>query len=262
MSPPVSVAINLHNSMPYIDETIQSLLAQSWTDFEAILVDDGSTDGTADYIALHYPDPRLKMIRQPNRGMGMTRSVAVSHGHGQYVAFLDHDDIWLPNKLERQLTLAAEHPDAALIFSDCLLIDSNGRVLGAMSDRYEYNQIDLRAGYAHDELLQRGCFIAMSTAMVKLSELKRFGGPNPKFRYGDDYDMWLRLSRNHPVFFIDEMLAQWRLHETSITEKHPEFSVSGHTRIWKPVIHNHTYPIALRKTVADHKFWPATLRYS
>lgn len=222
-APLISIAINLHNSLRYIDETIQSVLAQSWSDFEAVLVDDGSTDGTAQHIALHYPDPRFKIIRQSNHGMGMARSVSVSYARGEYVAFLDHDDVWLPNKLERQLALAAKHPDAALIFSDCLLIDSNGHVLGAMSERYEYHQIDLRAGYAHDELLRRGCFIAMSTAMVKLSELKKFGGPDQKLKYGDDYDMWLNLSRNHPVLYVDETLAKWRIHEASIQKNIRKF---------------------------------------
>ncbi|HSP07690.1 MAG TPA: glycosyltransferase, partial [Acidobacteriota bacterium] len=254
MAPAISVAMCLYNSMRYIDETLRSLLAQTWRDFEAILVDDGSVDGTAEHIAAWYPDPRLKIIRQANGGMGKARSVSVAHSQGEYVAFLDHDDLWMPQKLERQMAVVATHPEAVLIFSDCQLIDSNGRELGAMSERYEYSAIDLRAGYAHDELLRRGCFLAMSTAMVHLPALRKFGGPNPTLRFGDDYDMWLGLSRNHPILFIDEKLAKWRLHDSSTTSSRPEISAESHARIWGPIIDNHTYPLALRTLVADHLF--------
>lgn len=254
MAPPVSVVICLFNSMRYIDETLQSLLAQTWSDFEAVLVDDGSNDGTADYIEKHYPDPRLKLIRQVNRGMGMARAKCVEHSIGGYVAFLDHDDIWFPHKLERQMMEASRRPEASVIFADCLLVQSNGDSLTLLSEEYNYHEIDLRAGYAHDELLRRGCFIGMSTAMVKLADLKKFDKPNRNLRYGDDYDMWLQLSRNCPLHYIDEPLAKWRIHQASITQKHPEISIRSHTYLWKPVIHNRTYPPSLRTLVADHLF--------
>ncbi len=204
MTPTVSVTICLCNSLPYIDETIKSFLAQSWTDFEAILLDDGSTDGCSEHISARYPDPRLKIIRQPNRGLGVARSVSVSYARGEYIAFLDHDDVWLPEKLKRQMTLATEHPEAAIIFCDCLLIDCESHVFGSMSQRYEYARINLGAGNAHDELLMRGCFIPLSTAMVRTSILRKTGGPNPRYRYVCDYEMWLRLSRNHSVVYVDE----------------------------------------------------------
>ena len=254
MTPFISVTMCLYNSMRFIDETIASLLSQTWKNFEAILVDDGSTDGTAEHIRRRYPDSRLKLIRQSNGGMGHARSVSVAHAQGEYVAFLDHDDLWLPHKLERQVAGALENRDAALLFSDCLLIDLNGNPLDRMSNRFPYDQIDLRAGYAHDELLMRGCFISMSTAMVRRSELQKCGGPDPILKFGDDYVMWLRLSRTNPVIYIAETLAKWRLHKESITERHPEISVRSHTRIWGAVARNHTYPPRLRITVSDHLF--------
>jgi glycosyltransferase involved in cell wall biosynthesis len=91
--PAVSVSICLYNSSRYIDETIESLLAQRWTDFEAILVDDGSTDGCLERAAARFPDSRLKLVRQPHRGLAAARLQSVSHARGRYIAFLDHDDL-------------------------------------------------------------------------------------------------------------------------------------------------------------------------
>src|SRR3954451_14666776 len=107
----------MHNGIPYIAEALESVFAQSWQDFEIVVIDDGSTDGSADEIARRFRDPRLKVVRQPQQTLRVARPAAVSHARGEFIAFLDHDDVWLPDKLERQLD-CARASGAALVFSD------------------------------------------------------------------------------------------------------------------------------------------------
>ena len=248
------MSICLYNSSPYVDETIESLLAQTWTDFEAILVDDGSTDGCLERIAARFPDPRLRLVRQPHRGLGAARLRSVSHARGRYVAFLDHDDVWAPTKLERQMAAATAHPNAGLIFCDCTLVDGTGHVVGAMSDRYDYSQIDFSAGIVHDELLARGCFIPLSTAMAGGDAVKQAGGARSTYDFINDYDLWLRIARTHSIVFVDERLASWRIHETQFSQRRPDTSAAELRSLWHPIVHNPTYPAALRKIVDDNLF--------
>lgn len=104
--PLVSVAICLHESSRYIDDTLESVLAQTFEDFEIVLVDDGSTDGCAQRIERQYRDSRITIVRQRHQGLGVARQESIAHARGEYVAFLDHDDLWLPAKLERQVSAA------------------------------------------------------------------------------------------------------------------------------------------------------------
>ena len=117
--PTVSVTICLFNSSRFIDETLESVFAQTFDDYEVILVDDGSTDGCADAIERRYRDRRLTIIRQAHQGLSVARRVSIARAAGEYVAFLDHDDIWLPDKLERQMALGKAYPSVALMCSDC-----------------------------------------------------------------------------------------------------------------------------------------------
>ncbi|PYR56774.1 MAG: hypothetical protein DMF91_21140 [Acidobacteria bacterium] len=138
-APIVSVAICTYNSLRFIDETLQSVFAQTFQDFEIVLVDDGSTDGSVDFIERHHSDPRVTIVRQPHQSLRVARPSAVAHSNGEFIAFLDQDDVWLPNKLERQVAAGRASEDAALIFSDCWLIDDSGHTIGRLSDQYDFS---------------------------------------------------------------------------------------------------------------------------
>ena len=106
-SPPtVTVAICLHNSSPYVEETLESVFAQTYGDYEVVLVDDGSTDGCVALVQSRFRDPRLRVVRSAHRGLGHARRLTLAHARGRLVAFLDHDDVWRPDKLERQVAEA------------------------------------------------------------------------------------------------------------------------------------------------------------
>jgi glycosyltransferase involved in cell wall biosynthesis/GT2 family glycosyltransferase len=252
--PIVSVTICAYNSLRYIDETLQSVFAQTFQDFEIIVVDDGSTDGTADHIEREYPDERLKLIRQPNQTLRVARPVAVAHGAGEFIAFLDHDDVWLPEKLERQVAAARGSPQAALIFSDCFIIDEAGRTLARLSDQYDLGAIDLTATRGHLELLRRGCFVAYATAFARTSAVRAVGGFSRTYQYVSDYDLWLRLARRHQLKCITDPLAKYRVHETQFTQRHSDITLSEHTGLLWPIYRSASYPPVVRSAIAGMLF--------
>jgi len=247
--PAVSVAICLLNSSRFIDETLESVFAQTIDDYEVILVDDGSTDGCADDIERRYPDPRLRIIRQPRQGLSMARRVSIASATGDYVAFLDHDDLWLPDKLERQVAAANADPSVALLFSDCEYIDELGNPLGRLSDQYELANLDLTRAY--EELLRRGCFVWQSTVLAKTAVLRRLDSFNPVYPYIADYDTWLRMARRHRLHYTSDVLAKWRVHPTQFTNRCPDVTLADHRRLLGPLSRTASIPAPIRIAMGD-----------
>jgi glycosyltransferase involved in cell wall biosynthesis len=250
----VSVTICTYNSLRHIDETLHSVFAQTFQDFEIVVVDDGSTDGTADVIERLYPDPRITIVRQRNQTLRVARPVAVAHAKGEFIAFLDHDDVWLPTKLERQIGAARAAPEAALIFSDCLLIDASGQALGRLSDQFDFGSIDLRGTRAHLELLRRGCFVAYPTAFARTAAVRAVGGFNQTWQYVSDYDLWLRLARRYELRCIREPLAKYRVHETQFTQRHSDITLAEHVALLGPILSSASYPRNVRIAIRDNLF--------
>jgi glycosyltransferase involved in cell wall biosynthesis len=129
MPPTVSVNICTYNSSRYVAATLRSVFAQTLQDFEIVIVDDGSTDGTPDLIARECADSRIRIVRERHVTLRVARPLALAHSRGEFIAFLDSDDLWVPTKLEQQIAIARARPDAGLIFSDCELVDGAGRSL-------------------------------------------------------------------------------------------------------------------------------------
>ena len=128
--PRVSVNICCYNGGKYIAETISSVLAQTFTDFELVIVNDGSKDDTEGKI-LGFNDGRIKYVFQENRGLSATRNRALDLSKGEFIAILDQDDLWEPEKLELQLRVMDKNPGTGVVYSDALIIDENGVVKGA-----------------------------------------------------------------------------------------------------------------------------------
>lgn len=251
-NPAVSVVICLYNSSRHIDETIGSVLSQAWTDFEIVIVDDGSTDGCADRVARVHRDPRLRIVRRPHRGLGFARAEGISVARGTYIAFLDHDDVWQPCKLSRQMKVAAARPDVGLIFCDSSLIDDSGRVIALMSDRYDYNCVDFDEGASHHELLARGCFIPLSTALVRRDVIARVGGIKYNLAHAGDYDLWLRISRVSALAYVAEPLSSWRIHDAQSSQRHRDLALAELAGIWAAVVDDGSYPETVRALAAEH----------
>jgi glycosyltransferase involved in cell wall biosynthesis/GT2 family glycosyltransferase len=253
-TPIVTVAICLHNGSRYIVETLDTVFAQSFQDFEIVIVDDGSTDDSVDLIGRHFRDSRLRIVRQRNQTLRVARPVAVAHARGEFIAFLDHDDLWLPHKLQEQIAHGRERPDAALIFSDCLIVDSAGHTIGQLSDQYDFRDIDLSGTRGYLELLRRGCFVAYPTALARTAAVRAVGGFDSKYQYVSDYDLWLRLARRSPIRCIYEPLAKYRVHEIQFTQRHSDITLAEHNALLRPIVNSASYPADLRAIIGHNLF--------
>lgn len=249
--PAVSVSICMHNGAAYIVDTLNSVFAQTCQDFEIVLVDDGSTDGGVELVRSTFADPRLKIVPQRQQTLRVARPVSLAHARGEFVAFIDHDDLWLPDKLERQLAAARLHPGAAVIFSNCYFIDQAGHIFGESADRYDLAGVDLGPGRGHLELLRRGCFISYSTALARMSTVTATGGFNRRYQYVSDYDLWLRLARTHALHYIQEPLAAYRIHNTQFTQARLDITLPEHEALLRPVQKSASYSRAIRVAVGD-----------
>jgi glycosyltransferase involved in cell wall biosynthesis len=208
----VSIIVPTYNRAHLVMETIDSILAQTVKDFELIVVDNESTDNTEEVIK-SYTDERIKYFRHQNNGLvAVNRNYGISKANGEYIAFCDDDDLWMPEKLERQVKLLDLNKELGLVYSDCYIIYENGNL-----ERYTLlSSLKLFRGNVFNKLFQSN-FIPMLTVMIRREILSKVGGFDPKYIIAQDYDLWLRIAEHYPIDFIEEPLAKYRIHGESIS---------------------------------------------
>ncbi len=195
--PKVSVIIPTFNRLPMLKEAVDSVLAQDFEDFELIVVDDGSTDGTASEIERY--GGRVKIIRhQKNRGVSAARNSGIGHAKGKYIGFLDSDDLWVKGKLRIQVTFLEENPQYPLCYTDEIWVRKGKRV-NPMLKHAKYS------GWIFEKCLPL-CTISPSSAMMRKTLFTRVGLFDEALPVCEDYDFWLRVSARFPIFFINKKL--------------------------------------------------------
>ena len=197
MKPRVSVVIPAFNRWRLLAEAIDSVLAQSYRDFELIVVDDGSTDATASELAKLAS--RLQFFVTERRGVSAARNLGVSQSRGHYIAFLDSDDLWLNSKLERQTRFMDEHPEFHICQTDEVWIRNGVRVNPRAVHQKPSGDIFSRSL----EL----CLVSPSAVMMTKALFDRNGGFDEAFPVCEDYDLWLRISAQHQVPLIPDRLT-------------------------------------------------------
>ena len=199
----VSVVLNVMNGQDYLGQCIASVLKQSFEDFEFIIIDDGSTDATWDIIS-SFTDKRLKPIRQANHGIAESANLGISLARAPLIARIDHDDLMLPDRLERQVAAFTEEPDLALLCTAAQLID--GDQVSARFYTVPTSSAALRLRLLFDNP------VVQSTVMMKTEVVKRLGGylkrPLP---YPEDFHLWVRFARTYPIRALPEALTQYRI---------------------------------------------------
>jgi glycosyltransferase involved in cell wall biosynthesis len=232
----VSVIVPTYNRAQSIGNAIQSVLDQSYTDLELIVVDDGSKDDTAERIAA-FTDPRLRYIRQPNGGVSAARNRGVAEARGELVAFLDSDDIWKPEKLAADVTFLDWHPRAQAVFSDVekfdgtLFVPSFVRetpIFGtfvARNPRPEGMILDRREMFL---CLLREVPILPSTLTMRRDVLQRLGGFSTSWRCFEDWELFIRFSLTERFGYIDRAMTVLRISPDSL---HRVLSETGRTAI-------------------------------
>jgi len=231
--PKVSVIITTYNYSHFLAEAIQSVLDQTFGDFELIVVDDGSTDNTREIVG-SFKDHRIKYIYQEHRGGNAARNVGTSASIGKYIAFLDADDIWLPEKLAMQVRLLDTSPDVAIVCSDFYRFDNQSGVITSQAwEKREINpKIALRL------LLSERAFAVTSTVLIRADVFSEVGYWDESLRINQDWDMFVRIAQRYNFDVVREPLVKKRQHGTSL---------SGD---WE--LRYQTYPDVLNKVIHDY----------
>jgi glycosyltransferase involved in cell wall biosynthesis len=206
-SPLISIVIPSYNQAKYIAYNLDSILAQTYSNFEVIFIDDGSKDNTAEILKSYSEkDSRIKYFYQNNSERAMARSHGISKANGKYVCLVDSDDTWLPHKLETQLAVMENDPEIILCYAPVNRIDPENKPL-----KNAARQQEGYSGLIYKHLLMRN-FIPSVTPMIRASVLKNIGEQVTDFIPYEDWDFWLRLSRCGKFHHIKEALGNYRLH--------------------------------------------------
>lgn len=209
--PLVSIAIPSYNHDKYISDAINSVLNQTFNDFELIIIDDGSTDNSREIIRNHQrEDGRIRTIfHENNQGIAKTINEIISIAQGKYIALLCSDDVWFKNKLEEQIKILDENDDL-VIWSEGLIIDSYGKSKEFFFTENENASDKKKSGQILDDLLQCN-YIFSSSIIVKRDNIKNIGF-DENLTYLNDFKTMLGLAANYEYYFIPEPLACYRLH--------------------------------------------------
>jgi glycosyltransferase involved in cell wall biosynthesis len=206
----VSVVIPAYNCAEYIAETLESVLNQSYRAHEIIVVDDGSTDDTYSIVTRfvgNYQN-QIVCIRQRNAGEPAARNTGIRRATGDFIAFLDADDLWLPDKLEIQMHYFEEHPEVSLAYSDMKVFTETGIIHESVS---KWLKMAPPSGYVFPQLFAETLF-GSGTVVFRKNCVKQVGLFDESFLVGSDYEMWLRMARHFHFGYVDKPLLMYRHH--------------------------------------------------
>jgi glycosyltransferase involved in cell wall biosynthesis len=212
--PKVSVIIPAYQYGHFLGEAVDSVLAQTYKDYELIVVDDGSTDQTRE-VAAAYGD-RTRYIYQDNRGLSAARNTGVAASKGEYVGFLDADDVWLPNKLEVEVQFLDTHTSVGLVYSNYTYFGSRGD-----PRRRGFDGDPLVSVYAPKGQFPNN-FVSSSAVMVRKRCFEKVGLFDEALRTAGDLDMWLRMATCFEIGYINTPLSKYRLHERNVVHEEGE----------------------------------------
>jgi glycosyltransferase involved in cell wall biosynthesis len=209
----VSIIMPAFNAERYIEESIKSALAQSYPNFELIIINDGSTDRTLEVIE-RIEDSRIRVIHQPNAGVATARNSGIKKSRGEFIAFLDSDDLWHPLKIQKQVEALTSFPDVGLSYTDTYLFrdKQSNCFYRPYTELNNLSNIYLR-------LLTHN-FIHTLTVMVRANLLYAMDSPefDPNLFGTEDWDFWIRLVQETKVLHIQEKLAYYRIHSQGISK--------------------------------------------
>ncbi len=213
-NPKVTVITAAYNANQYLKDALDSLLNQTYQNFEVVIIDDGSTDNTKE-IVYEYVNKHPNLFRyyyQSNRGCVSARNSAIKKARGEYIAVLDADDIYLSSKLTKQVNFLDTHPEVALISSDIEFIDADGRSLGKSN----------RSGDAFSvawHLLFHNFLGGHSQVLFRRDLIVKLGCYSKIYRYSSDYALWSLLTENHNIVILPDVLTRYRMHSDKISVK-------------------------------------------
>lgn len=210
LTPRVSVLLSVHNGGSYLKDAVESVLCQTYRDFEFLILDDGSTDGSVDYLdCVVKQDSRVRVIRQQNRGLVASLNRLIAESCGSLLARMDADDICTPDRLQLQVDQFDLDPDLAVLGGRIERIDSSGKSLGEQG-------YPLTARESED-MLWFGCPVAHPAVMMRRDVVMELGGYRDFFTHCEDYDLWLRISQRASIRNLEQVVLRYRVHQGSVS---------------------------------------------
>jgi glycosyltransferase involved in cell wall biosynthesis len=222
--PLVSVIIPTHNRLTLLDRALRSVLGQTYSHYEIIVVDDGSTDGTTAWLRTHHPQIRLITL-SGNGGAAAARNQGVENAQGQFLAFLDSDDEWHPHYLQRQLDTLAQHPEAILVYCNYVY---------SFAAHHPDTRVPLKASHADSVVaMLQACFIhTLSQVVLPTARFRQIDGFNPQLRSCHDWDFYLRLFKlGAPVHCSDFLVRKYWLPNSLVTQAQGQAWLENGSRV-------------------------------
>ena len=224
--PKVSIIIPVYNGAAFIEEAIQSALDQTFSDFDLIVIDDGSTDETP--RAVTQFGKRVRYFRQTNQGRSRARNKGLELADGEYVAFLDADDRWKPDRLERGVSVLEGMPEIGLVHGEVEAINPRGATLKKETNQIrKYYQLERKSGSGHFLLLEDKCILLSSTILFRRECLNRVGYYDLAFPIYEDYDWYLRFALCYPIRLLEAPpIAQYRRHPGNVSSHYDSRTIA------------------------------------
>jgi len=203
LQPLVSIIIPAYNRADFTVKTIQSVLAQTYGNIELIVVDNGSTDDTKDRLKV-FGD-KIKYLYKVNRGVCAARNLGLTHAKGEFIAFLDNDDLYLPNKVELSVNFLKQRSDYGFVHTDAYLVDAEDQIVGLNGHRKRKYQ-----GWIRNRLLLTN-FVCNPTVMLRRECFEKIGIFDEKLFIPADWDLWIRIAENYKIGYIKQPLSKYRI---------------------------------------------------
>ncbi|MBA4190998.1 MAG: family 2 glycosyl transferase [Planctomycetaceae bacterium] len=210
--PNVSIVMAAKNYARFLPMAVESVLAQTFTDWELVIVDDGSTDNTPAVVRPFLADSRIRYFRSDKLGQTRAKNLGLRLSRGEFVAFIDADDAWSPTKLDKQLAVFREKPDVGVVFCRRSLIDEQSRPIPAKPAPTPPR------GRVLDKLFVQN-FVCFSTAVARREVFSQVGAFDPQWDLAIDFDLWLRVAKHHAFDYVDEELVQYRTGHGNLSKK-------------------------------------------
>lgn len=237
-APVVSVILPTYNREYMVDEAIQSVLDQTFEYFELIIVDDGSSDSTR-HIVASYLDSRIRYIYQNNAGLAATRNNGIQHAQGKYIAFLDDDDLFLPNKLALQVSFLEQNTRIGWVSGGYYVTDLHNRVLAERQPWRNYPDLTSKTWLF-------ACMTTPHAVLIRREWLMQVGGFDSQMHYGEDWDLWLRLAyAGCPMTWVEHPVCCYRMHKTNLTREGVKFKL-GFLRMLEKFFQQPQLPTSLK----------------
>lgn len=207
--PKISLIVVTKNQEQFISLQLDSIFCQSYRDFEVIVIDDCSEDNTANKIKSFLPKIKFYSLK-PSRGVVNARNYGVLQSCGEYIAFLDGDDLMTSDRLAKSISILDMYPEVGLVYGDADIIDSNGKFLQKFSKLYP-----VKRGLTCVNLIKHYCFIPSATVIIRRKLFEQLDGPMAHC----EYLLWIKIASKSKVFHLNDSLGKWRLHQNNLSDQ-------------------------------------------